>query len=107
VNAYARVSAERSRSLEKVTERGWLDSAHMHTVEYTVRADDGIEGLRVSDLRMPEGCLLASLRRGNRVVIPKGETILSPGDRLTAVIEAGHVERFEAWLLEHRGPGPT
>ncbi len=104
VNAYARASADRSRSLEKVTERGWLDSAHMHTVEYTVRPDDALEGLRVSELRIPEGCLLASLRRGNRIVIPKGETVLSAGDRLTALIEAGRVSQFERWLSARKRP---
>lgn len=39
----------------------------------------------LKELKLPEGCLITWLRRGTRVIIPKGNTILLEGDRLTII----------------------
>jgi CIC family chloride channel protein len=108
VRAYARASAERAQSLEKLAITGWLEGAHVHAKTFTVKETDAVEGTRVDQLHVPEGVLLAGLRRGNRVIIPKGDTILSPGDRLSVVIEAGHEADYAHWLngLRHGEPEP-
>jgi CBS domain-containing protein len=42
------------------------------------------DGARVRDLIWPEGATLVSIRRGQRVIIPHGETQLRGGDIITA-----------------------
>jgi len=41
----------------------------------------------VKELMLPEGCVLVSVTRGNRMLIPHGDTRLVPGDRLTALVK--------------------
>ena len=52
----------------------------------TLRRDHATTDLIGSALRetdFPEGCLVAILRRGGRMVIPRGDTVLQENDRLT------------------------
>jgi mannitol/fructose-specific phosphotransferase system IIA component (Ntr-type) len=42
-------------------------------------------GKALKDVRFPEGCLVAILRRSGQTIIPKGNTILEEGDRLTII----------------------
>ena len=52
----------------------------------TLRRDHATTDLIGSALRetdFPEGCLVAMLRRGGRMVIPRGDTVLQENDRLT------------------------
>ena len=37
------------------------------------------------DLGFPEGCLVAWLRRGGEVIVPRGSTVCQEGDRLTVI----------------------
>jgi CIC family chloride channel protein len=40
---------------------------------------------RLRQLALPEQCLVTSLRRGDRVTVPNGETVIEPGDLLAIV----------------------
>jgi len=42
-------------------------------------------GKALKDIRFPEGCLVALIRRSGQTIIPKGNTILGEGDRLTII----------------------
>jgi CIC family chloride channel protein len=42
-----------------------------------------IVGKRISQIQLPEECLIVSIRRGNRLKVAHGYTILNPNDRLT------------------------
>ncbi len=52
--------------------------------ELPVTAGTISDGARVRDLDWPEGATLVSVRRGQRVIIPHGETQLRGGDTITA-----------------------
>ena len=41
----------------------------------------------LKDVRFPEGCLVAMLRRQGKTIIPKGNTVIKEGDRLTIIGE--------------------
>lgn len=43
------------------------------------------DGQRIADLTLPEACVFASVLRGNRVIYPKGDTVLYSGDRALLV----------------------
>jgi len=55
-------------------------------LELTLQPGSPFEKKRVSELQLPDGCLLISLRRGLRDEVPTGQTTLERGDRLTALI---------------------
>jgi amino acid transporter/mannitol/fructose-specific phosphotransferase system IIA component (Ntr-type) len=42
-------------------------------------------GKALKDIRFPDGCLVAILRRSGQTIIPKGNTVLEDGDRLTVI----------------------
>ena len=42
-------------------------------------------GLQLREVSLPDGTLIAMIRRGDELVIPKGDTALLDGDRLTAI----------------------
>ncbi len=44
-------------------------------------------GTALRDLRMPEGCLVALIRRQGVIIVPRGATTLRTGDRLTIIGE--------------------
>ncbi|MGQ9466281.1 MAG: chloride channel protein [Anaerolineae bacterium] len=44
-------------------------------------------GRPIADLRWPRDCIIAAVRRGSRLLIPRGNTVLLPGDALTVVSE--------------------
>jgi Trk K+ transport system NAD-binding subunit len=39
----------------------------------------------LKDIRFPEGCLVAILRRQGQTIVPKGNTVILEGDRLTII----------------------
>ena len=41
----------------------------------------------LKDIRFPEGCLVAILRRQGKTIIPKGNTVIKEGDRITIIGE--------------------
>ena len=54
--------------------------------DYTVADGSAFSHRRVAELGLPPGCLLISLRAGSRTEVPTSDTVLHPGDHLTAVI---------------------
>ena len=47
---------------------------------------------------MPAEALIALLRRGDRVVVPRGFTRVEPGDVLTFITTRRHRSTLEAWI---------
>ena len=54
----------------------------------------------VKDLNLPEDCVLVSILRDNRMLIPHGDTRLVPGDRLTALVKEECTGEFRRILHE-------
>lgn len=65
----------------------------------TIGAD--LIGHRLRDFSLPDGTLIAMIRRGDELVIPQGDTRLLSGDRLTVI---GRAEGISA-LRERYGVG--
>jgi Trk K+ transport system NAD-binding subunit len=49
----------------------------------------------VRDIPLPTQCLLATVRRGEQTQLPRGNTVLQPGDRLTFLTAPDTVEQLE------------
>ncbi len=54
------------------------------------------------DIRVPEHALIALLRRGDRVVVPRGFTKVEPGDVLTLITTRAHESSLRRWIAEGR-----
>ncbi len=85
VRAYNHAIARRAQAQyrSELLRLGRLDSAGF--VQMEVSKGSPVRGRRLRDLTLPEGCLVVSVRRGRRLTIPDGYTILQTGDRITAI----------------------
>lgn len=54
-------------------------------VEITLQSGDAAVGRRIRDLGLPAEALITSVRRGDEVLIPHGETLLQPQDTVVAL----------------------
>jgi basic amino acid/polyamine antiporter, APA family len=64
-----------------------------------VRAEGGtapLLGRALRDLAMPEGALVAMVRRRGEIIVPRGNTVLEEGDRLTIIGEPADVRDLKA-----------
>ena len=71
-------------------------------VDITLKPGDHAVAKSVVDLavQLPEDCILISIRRGDRVLIPHGDTIFKPGDHLTAFIRTEDTEKLHRCLRD-------
>lgn len=65
----------------------------------TLSEDSAIGGRSVKSLVFPKGSLLISVVRGDKLIIPSGDTVLQSGDEIIAVCE----ERAEKALIKLLG----
>ena len=64
-------------------------------------AASGLIGLRLREVALPQGTLIAMIRRAGELVIPSGATSLADGDRLTVI---GRTEGISELRQRYREP---
>jgi chloride channel protein, CIC family len=69
-------------------------------VDLTLSADDNAVGKAVQDIAalMPDDCILISIRRDGRVLIPHGDTLFRTGDQITAFVRSKNTEALHRCL---------
>lgn len=55
----------------------------------TLPENTALEGTALKQLKLPEGSLIISIVRGEKAIIPNGETQFAPGDEIAAVCAGG------------------
>jgi cell volume regulation protein A len=51
-------------------------------LDYTVKSRTHVAGQRLRDLALPDGVVVSLIVRGREVVMPRGTTVLMPGDHV-------------------------
>ena len=89
--------------LKRMSEYGVEEDIHF--IKANLRKCDRWVGVAVKDLGLPEGVIVAMIRRGRENVVPRGDVVLEDGDTLIIGAEAlkddKHIELKEIVLLEH------
>jgi len=60
--------------------------------EFALKPGEAAVGKRLKDLALPGDCVIVSIHRGGRVIVPRGNTQLLAGDRVTALLGACPVD---------------
>jgi trk system potassium uptake protein TrkA len=77
-----------------------LRKGQLSLVEIEIPAGEGVpEKRRVADLKLPEETVLVSIMRGDQVIIPKGGTVIRPGDRVLALASIAWESELRSQLL--------
>ncbi|GFP77421.1 ClC family H(+)/Cl(-) exchange transporter [Clostridium fungisolvens] len=67
-------------------------------LEILVPMDSKIEGKQIKDLELPEKCLVVAIKKGEKEIIPRGDTVISSGDFLHILVsESGAAEINECF----------
>ncbi len=61
--------------------------SRLQFVECVLPPDSPAVGKAIRELNLPHECVLVSVRRGNERLIPRGDTVLQPGDYITAYVD--------------------
>ncbi len=62
-----------------------LRGIEAEVIEFSVSPDSRIAGKTVADAHFPEHSLVGAIQRGNDVIIPRGDSVLEPGDKVTVL----------------------
>lgn len=71
------------------------DDRFLSLVLHKENKSQGMIGLSLADLRLPEGCLVALIHRGGEVIIPRGNSRLEELDRLTIIGEPAGIHKVK------------
>lgn len=100
VHAYSHALLDKHGREHRV-ERLRLEAAvGAELVEFDLEPGDAAVGKRLKELVLPPDCVIVSVRRGGRVVVPRGDTQLLLGDHVIALTNAGDEEAMRHVLRE-------
>ena len=65
------------------------------TEEFMVQPGAAAAAKKVCEVSWPHDCIIASIRRGSRVIIPHGDTVIRPADVIVAVLEGDSLRALQ------------
>ena len=84
----------RGRIISSVSIKG----EEAEALEAIALQDSPIVGKAIKDLDFPRGCLVLCFQRGDEVVIPRGDTVIRPNDRLLIISTRQNIPKVEKVL---------
>jgi NhaP-type Na+/H+ and K+/H+ antiporter len=100
--AYSRTCLGFQEQVEHL-ERIQLEQAlEARTIEFTLNSRHGAVGYTLKELQLPRECVIVSVHRGPRQLIPRGYTRLLSGDRLIVLATEAGEEALVRCLIEGR-----
>lgn len=97
--AYKELADEHQRLLERTGDEGI--SARTESVQMEIQVKEGQADLclkRIKEISLPRDTLIVLLRRGERAVVPKGDTRVEPGDVLVFLTTRDQEDRLRSWI---------
>ena len=76
-------------------------------VDVSIVPDSSVTDQPIAKLSLPRAAVLVSIRRGNDLIIPHGDTMLEPGDVVTALCESEYLDAVKAALNQPRPAAPA
>ncbi len=64
--------------------------------EFFINKGDAVCGMKLSELSLPNDCVIVSVQRGKKVVVPRGFTQLLAGDRVIALVDKNALDKMRS-----------
>ncbi|MFZ5899532.1 MAG: Trk system potassium transporter TrkA [Bacillota bacterium] len=75
-----------------------LLNGQAEVVELILHPDSRTVGKPLSKLGLPKGIIIGAIKRGNQIIIPKGDVVLNGNDRLVVFAVGHHVSEIDGLL---------
>ena len=75
-----------------------LEGARAEAVEVIVQKGAPVAGKRLMDVKLPKECLVCAYVRGDTAFIPRGSTVLEPGDRAILFIRTKNSQKVMGYF---------
>jgi len=72
-------------------------------LEFAVCMGSRLDGQLIKEIEWPSDCLLVAVKRGNQEILPRGDTMIYPGDYLIVLTNEDRVSKINDNLLEMAG----
>jgi trk system potassium uptake protein TrkA len=82
-----------------------LEEEQLEIIEMEVADDAPAAGRKVVDIDLPEGSLIISVLREGGGIVPKGDTVIQPGDEVLLVLDPGLEQDLTAQFSSDGKPG--
>jgi trk system potassium uptake protein len=66
-----------------------LEEERLEIIELEVAEGSVVAGRRVQDVQLPDGALIISVLRGGTGFVPKGDSVIQPGDQVLLILDPG------------------
>ncbi len=98
IEAYEHAIASRKDISSRLRELRETHEGKVQVLELTIPRNHHMVGRSVQDIgqTLPSNCILVSIRRGNTVIIPHGDTHMQEGDQLIALAVRGCIDEVTA-----------
>jgi trk system potassium uptake protein TrkA len=77
-----------------------LKHANISIVDAKITSSSRVANRAVSEIELPENCVIAAISRGNDVIVPSGSTSLIPGDDVIAIAGKSQEDDLRRLLVE-------
>jgi trk system potassium uptake protein TrkA len=75
-----------------------LEEERLEIIELEVSTDSPVAGVKVTDITLPDGCLIISVLRAGGGFVPKPDTIIEAGDEVLLVLDPGLEESITSYF---------
>ena len=76
-----------------------LERGHANLVEVPLADDSPAVGVSLADLEIPRDATVVAVVRRDRLVVPRGDTVLEPGDEVLALVMGQSEQAVQAMLV--------
>lgn len=77
-----------------------LKHANISIVDAKITATSRVANRVISEIALPENCVIAAISRGSEVIVPNGSTSLIPGDDVIAIAGKSQEDDLRRLLVE-------
>jgi trk system potassium uptake protein len=78
-----------------------FEKGNAHLVEVTLADDSPAAGSSIAELGIPREATVVAVVRGDRLIVPRGDTRLAVGDEVLALVTADVEKRVQELLVGH------
>jgi trk/ktr system potassium uptake protein len=76
-----------------------FEGGDAHLVEVTLADDSPAKGRPLAELPMPREASIVAVVRSGRVIIPRGDTVMTPGDEVVVLVASESEDEVKALLI--------